>query len=48
MDSLRPFGILELGRTGAVAMARGQRSEASNRQAAEAVVAPISSGTMSV
>ncbi len=48
VDSLRPFGILELGRTGAVAMARGQRSEASNRQAAEAVVAPISSGTMSV
>ncbi len=48
VDSLRPFGILELGRTGAVAMARGQRSEASNRLAASATQAPISTGTMSV
>ncbi len=48
VDSLRPFGILELGRTGAVAMARGLRSEATNRLAAAAVVAPGSTGTMSV
>jgi acetolactate synthase I/III small subunit len=48
VDSLRPFGILELGRTGAVAMARGERSEASNRLAASAVEAPGSSGAMSV
>lgn len=48
VDSLRPFGILELGRTGAVAMARGQRSEASHRLAATAAVAPVSTGTMSV
>jgi acetolactate synthase-1/3 small subunit len=48
VDSLRPFGILELGRTGAVAMARGLRSEASNRLAAAAVVAPGSAGAMSV
>lgn len=48
VDSLRPFGILELGRTGAVAMARGQRSEASNRLAATATPAPASTGAMSV
>ncbi|MCX6548439.1 MAG: acetolactate synthase small subunit [Holophagaceae bacterium] len=48
VDSLRPFGILELGRTGAVAMARGERSEASNRLAATATVVPSSSGAMSV
>jgi acetolactate synthase I/III small subunit len=48
VDSLRPFGILELGRTGAVAMARGLRSEDSNRLAAVATVAPGSSGAMSV
>ena len=48
VDSLRPFGILELGRTGAVAMARGLRSEATNRLAAAAVVTPGSTGTMSV
>jgi len=48
VDSLRPFGILELGRTGAVAMARGQRSEASHRLAATAVEAPGSAGAMSV
>ncbi len=48
VDSLRPFGILELGRTGAVAMARGERSEASNRLAAAAVEAPGSAGAMSV
>ena len=48
VDSLRPFGILELGRTGAVAMARGLRSEATNRLAAAAVVAPGSAGAMSV
>jgi len=48
VDSLRPFGILELGRTGAVAMARGLRSEATNRIAAAAVVAPGSAGAMSV
>jgi acetolactate synthase-1/3 small subunit len=33
VDSMRPFGILELGRTGAVAMARGTRTSASNRPA---------------
>jgi acetolactate synthase-1/3 small subunit len=33
VDSMRPFGILELGRTGAVAMARGTRTTASNRPA---------------
>jgi acetolactate synthase-1/3 small subunit len=34
VDSMRPFGILELGRTGAVAMARGTRTSTSNRPAA--------------
>jgi acetolactate synthase-1/3 small subunit len=44
VDTLRPFGILELGRTGAVAMARGTRT------AHQAVVAPLrtGSGAMSV
>ncbi len=36
VDTLRPFGILELGRTGAVAMARGPRSEASIHRLAAA------------
>lgn len=31
VDSMRPFGILELGRTGAVAMARGTRTPAPSR-----------------
>jgi acetolactate synthase I/III small subunit len=31
VDSMRPFGILELGRTGAVAMARGTRTPAPTR-----------------
>jgi len=31
VDSMRPFGILELGRTGAVAMARGTRTPAATR-----------------
>jgi len=31
VDSMRPFGILELGRTGAVAMARGTRTAAPSR-----------------
>jgi acetolactate synthase-1/3 small subunit len=31
VDSMRPFGILELGRTGAVAMARGTRTPTPSR-----------------
>jgi acetolactate synthase-1/3 small subunit len=46
VDTLRPFGIIELGRTGAVAMARGTRTEP------KAAVTPlrtgISAGAMSV
>ena len=44
VDTLRPFGIIELGRTGAVAMARGTRT------ALKATVAPLrtSTGAMSV
>lgn len=34
VDSMRPFGILEMGRTGAVAMARGTRTTTANRPAA--------------
>ena len=39
VDTLRPFGIIELGRTGAVAMARGTRT------ALKAAVAPLRTGT---
>jgi acetolactate synthase-1/3 small subunit len=39
VDTLRPFGILELGRTGAVAMARGTRTPH------KASVAPLRTGT---
>jgi acetolactate synthase-1/3 small subunit len=44
VDTLRPFGIIELGRTGAVAMARGTRT------ALKASVAPlrVNTGAMSV
>jgi len=42
VDSLRPFGILELGRTGAVAMARGTRTPA-----APAKTLPLRTGTSS-
>lgn len=40
VDSMRPYGILEMGRTGAVAMARGTRSAASGRTAI-----PLRTGT---
>ena len=39
VDTLRPFGIIELGRTGAVAMARGTPT------ARKASVAPLRTGT---
>ena len=39
VDTLRPFGIIELGRTGAVAMARGTRT------ALKAVASPLRTGT---
>lgn len=40
VDSFRPFGILEMGRTGAVAMARGGR-----RSAAPRAAVPLRTGT---
>ena len=45
VDTLRPFGILELGRTGAVAMARGTRPAP---QVRSALPPRPSTGTMSV
>jgi acetolactate synthase-1/3 small subunit len=39
VDTLRPFGIIELGRTGAVAMARGTPT------AHKASIAPLRTGT---
>ena len=39
VDTLRPFGIIELGRTGAVAMARGTRTPV------KAAIAPLRTGT---
>jgi len=45
VDTLRPFGILELGRTGAVAMARGTRPAPQVRSALQR---GPSTGTMSV
>jgi acetolactate synthase-1/3 small subunit len=48
VDTLRPFGILELGRTGAVAMARGLRSEASRQRAAAAPTGTDGPEAMSV
>jgi acetolactate synthase-1/3 small subunit len=39
VDTLRPFGIIELGRTGAVAMARGTRTKL------KAAVSPLRTGT---
>jgi acetolactate synthase-1/3 small subunit len=40
VDAMRPFGILELGRTGAVAMARGTRTPPPSR-----VAVPLRTGT---
>ena len=40
VDSMRPFGILELGRTGAVAMARGTRTPTPSR-----ATVPLRTGT---
>jgi acetolactate synthase-1/3 small subunit len=45
VDALRPFGILELGRTGAVAMARGSRASPERPAAAPQ---PASNQAMSV
>jgi len=45
VDALRPFGILELGRTGAVAMARGLRA---SPEARPAPAPPPSTQAMSV
>jgi acetolactate synthase-1/3 small subunit len=45
VDALRPFGILELGRTGAVAMARGPRA---SPEARPALPPPPSNQAMSV
>lgn len=42
VDTLRPFGIIELGRTGAVAMARGTRTPP------KAAIAPLRTGTGSM
>lgn len=46
VDALRPFGILELGRTGAVAMARGPRASPETRP--PAIPQPASNQAMSV
>jgi len=48
VDSLRPFGILELGRTGAVAMGRGHRSAHASRPVLAADQGTSSSESMSV
>jgi acetolactate synthase I/III small subunit len=45
VDTLRPYGIIELGRTGAVAMARGTPN---SPRAAVAPLRPAGTGTMSV
>lgn len=47
VDSMRPFGILELGRTGAVAMARGTRTP-SQARAPVPLRTGTGSGAMSV